>query len=252
MPSYRENVIPIRISKIRPRPRNVGVNVVLFTSILFGAHLHDVPSTRAACTDSPRVGVDWTGCDKRHLHLQNEDLSAAMLSEADLSRSDFLEARLRRVELSKANLSRTRFDDADLQGADLSKAHAYRAQFRGADLSRAHLDGTDFQRAGFSGAIPVNARLVEANLQKASLGKANLRQADLRRSNLMRADLRGADLAGADLTGAKLYRTRMEGVDLSGARGIAATQIVEACGDSTTRLPIDITRPANWPCIDGD
>lgn len=252
MPAFYEGRIALRHPQVRSRRANPGARAIIIVALLAGAYLGNILPATAACADSPHAGVDWTGCDKRHLHLKGEDLSAAALAGADLSRSDFLEATLRRAVLSGANLSRTRFDSADLRDADLSKAHAYRAQFRGTDLSRARLEDADFQRADFAKARLIEAVLADANLQEASFREANLQHANLRGSNLMRADLRGADLAGADLAGANLYHTRMEGVDLSGARGIAATQIAESCGDKATKLPDAILAPSRWPCLAGD
>ena len=220
--------------------------------LLAGVFLYHVAPARAACAEPPRAGVDWTGCDKRHLHLKGEDLSAAILLGADLSRSDFLEAALRNAVLSGANLSRARFDSADLREADLSKVHAYRARFQDANLLRASLTGADFHQANFGRANLQETSLAEANLQEASFREANLRQADLRRSNLLRADLGGADLAGADLEGANLYRTRVEGTDLSETRGMSEAQIGEACGDAATKLPDRIKPPARWPCPASD
>jgi uncharacterized protein YjbI with pentapeptide repeats len=53
---------------------------------------------------------------------------------------------------------------------------------------------------------------------------------------MRRADLTGADLRGADLRGA----------DLTGALWVRQGQLAAAVGDGATRLPIGLTRPAQW------
>lgn len=94
----------------------------------------------------------------------------------------------------------------DLAGADLA----------GRDLTGADLAGRDLRGADLSTALLLGA---------------DLRGADLRTADLLAADVRGADLSRADLTGA-LYLTR--------------TQVGGTRGDTTTRLPAGLTRPAHW------
>lgn len=50
------------------------------------------------------------------------------------------------------------------------------------------------------------------------------------------ADLIGADLRGADLSGA----------DLTGSIFLTQAQLNAAKGDSATKLPAALTRPAHW------
>jgi hypothetical protein len=87
---------------------------------------------------------------------------------------------------------------------------------RGADLFGAKLRGAD---------------LYAATLRGAYLIAADLRDADLRKADLIGADFRDADLRGADLTGA-LFLTQ--------------SQVNAARGDSSTKLPPALTRPAHW------
>lgn len=101
--------------------------------------------------------------------------------------------------------------------SELVRAAAHGPEYRGADLV-----GKDLRRADLRG----------ANLRGAYLIGANLRDADLRLADLIGADLRGADLSGADLTGC-IY--------------LIQAQVDAAKGDSTTKLPPSLTRPAHWP-----
>lgn len=94
--------------------------------------------------------------------------------------------------------------------------HRRRRDHRGADLFGARLRGSDLRAASLRGACLV---------------ASDLRGADLRTADLIGADLRDADLRGADLTDA-LFLTR--------------PQADAARGDSATRLPRGLARPAHW------
>ena len=102
-------------------------------------------------------------------------------------------------------------------------------------------------------AFVAGAVLTGADLTKAILGRADLRVADLRdaklvQSYLARTNFTGAALAGADFTKAYFLLTRIEGADLSAARGLDQEQIEESCGNADTKLPAGLTAPSSWPC----
>jgi hypothetical protein len=85
-----------------------------------------------------------------------------------------------------------------------------------------------------------------ADLFGAKLRGADLRNANLRGAYLIAADLREADLRQADLIGADLRDTRLEGADLTGSLFLTQSQVNAARGDSKTKLPKAVTRPAHW------
>ncbi len=105
-----------------------------------------------------------------------------------------------------------------LQASELVRAEVRhrKKDHRGADLIGAKLKGAD---------------LKGANLRGAYLIGADLRDADLRKADLIGADLRDADLRGADLT---------ESIFL------IQSQLDAAKGDTRTKLPPSLTRPAHW------
>ena len=51
-----------------------------------------------------------------------------------------------------------------------------------------------------------------------------------------------------DFERAFLYLTRIEGLDLTEATGLAQWQIDMACGDAGTKLPAGLAVPSSWPC----
>ncbi|MGH3375943.1 MAG: pentapeptide repeat-containing protein [Actinoallomurus sp.] len=85
-----------------------------------------------------------------------------------------------------------------------------------------------------------------ADLFGAKLKNADLRGADLRGACLIGADLRGADLGLADLTGADLRDADLGGTDLSTGIFLTQSQLDAAKGDSRTKPPPALTRPAHW------
>jgi uncharacterized protein YjbI with pentapeptide repeats len=119
-------------------------------------------------------------------------------------------------ELAALDVEPHRRAVADLLGQVSDRARGRGVDHRGAQLLGARLRGADLRRASFRGALLVGA----------DLGGADLRGADL-----LGADLRGADLAGADLR---------DTLFLTGA------QVAAARGDTGTRLPPALPRPAHW------
>jgi uncharacterized protein YjbI with pentapeptide repeats len=105
---------------------------------------------------------------------------------------------------------------------------------RASELARAQVPG---QKLDHQGADLTGARLAGADLRGASLRGARLIGADLRRADLTLADLTGADLRGADLRGA----------DLTQGLFVTQAQLDAAGGDTRTRLPPPLARPAHWP-----
>jgi uncharacterized protein YjbI with pentapeptide repeats len=85
-----------------------------------------------------------------------------------------------------------------------------------------------------------------ADLIGAKLKGADLSGASLRGAHLIGADLRGADLRMADLTGADLRGADLSGADLAESIFLIQSQLEAARGDTQTRLPPSLTRPAHW------
>lgn len=85
-----------------------------------------------------------------------------------------------------------------------------------------------------------------ADLIGAYLSGADLSGADLRGAYLIAADLRGADLRAADFIGADLRDADLSGADLTGSIFLTQAQISSAKGDTRTKLPHLLSRPAHW------
>jgi uncharacterized protein YjbI with pentapeptide repeats len=129
----------------------------------------------------------------------------------------------------------TRGDAASLTDLDVAalRDDVNALLLRTSDLVRAEVPG---RKKNHRGAQLIGARLGGARLQGASLRGACLIGADLKKADLRMADLIGADLRGADLSGA----------DLTGSIFLTQAQLNAAKGDSATKLPAALTRPAHW------
>lgn len=103
---------------------------------------------------------------------------------------------------------------------------------------------THRQRKGSQKNKRINHR--SAILMGANLKGADLRGANLRGAYLIAANLRGADLRAADLIGADLRDADLSGADLTGSIFLTQVQVNSAKGDTRTKLPHLLTRPAHW------
>ena len=79
------------------------------------------------------------------------------------------------------------------------------------------------------------------DLSHALLFGANLSKADFRMAKLGGAKLREANLHGTFLVAVKL-----DGADLSTAKGLIQLQINAARGNKDTKLPEEFQRPPSW------
>ena len=106
------------------------------------------------------------------------------------------------------------------------------------------------QRSNFANAVLVNVDFTKADLGRADFTGADITGAKFAFANLARADFSKAKFSTPlDFANAFLFLTRIEGLDLSAATGLAQWQIDMSCGDGNTKLPCrpQAHRPA-WPC----
>lgn len=104
---------------------------------------------------------------------------------------------------------------------------------RTSELVRAEVKGKKKDRRG-------------ADLIGAKLKGCDLRGANLRGAYLIGADLRGADLRVTDLIGADFRGADLRGADLTGSIFLTQAQLNAAKGDTATKVPPSLTRPAHW------
>ncbi|MEM9937749.1 MAG: pentapeptide repeat-containing protein [Pseudomonadota bacterium] len=117
---------------------------------------------------------------------------------------------------------------ADLSYKDADKINLGNARLRQADLSLTTYDDVIFTKANMS----------VANLFGARFNRCSFKDADLTHAVAV-----GTYFGSSDLSGAILKDVNLSGADLSIARGLTQTQLNQACGDMTTRLPKGKTVP---------
>lgn len=85
------------------------------------------------------------------------------------------------------------------------------------------------------------------DLMGADLRRRDMRGENLRGAYLIAANLTGVDLGGTDLIGVDLRDADIRGADLTASIFLTQAQINTAKGDSSTKLPMQLARPAYWP-----
>lgn len=131
------------------------------------------------CSDSPKQGVNWSGCNlsgaklnKVNLvaaNLMNINLQTANLQSADLSLANLKYAQLHLTNLKFVNFTKANLTGANFIGADLSGAKFYQANLSYANFRDANILTTDFSDARLDHAIWIDGRTCRVN----SIGSCN-------------------------------------------------------------------------------
>ncbi|WP_349436722.1 pentapeptide repeat-containing protein [Pararhizobium sp. A13] len=238
LPFLRKTVLTV----LPPAPL---ASALLLSASLFSAQ----PAMASDCGSTPAPGLDWSECTKKSLMLPSSELEGANLFGTDFSLTDLSGSNLTSANLEKANLVRAWLAGARAEKANFARVEAYRSSFVNIVANGASFAGAELQRADFSG-----AQLTGADFEKAELGRAHFKGAVLTGTRFSLANLSRADLSGTTFEGplvfdqAFLYLTRIEGLDLSAAKGLEQAQVDLACGDDKTKLPAGLTAPSSWPC----
>ena len=192
----------------------------------------------ADCSASAAPGVDWTGCDKEIIIMSGSDLSGATLVETDFTSTDLRDSNLLAANFEKATLVRASLARSKADGAKFDRIEAYRTNFSELMASGATFASAEIQRSNFTGAKLDNVDFTKAELGRADFADADISGAKFGLANLARADFSKATFsAPLDFAGSFLFLTRIEGLDLSAATGLAQWQVDMACGDANTKLP---------------
>jgi uncharacterized protein YjbI with pentapeptide repeats len=164
---------------------------------------------------------------RREAKLSNLNLEGRYFAHKNLSRAEFRDCQLLRVNFSYSSFIDAIFVGCNLtsskfKGAELMNIHASNINFNCCDLSYTNLIEADL-RGSFLNHTSFNS----AVLDDANLSNASLHFADFEDANLERADLRNAKLDGASLKSCNLYKINLTGVDLSNVN-LENTNIDEA------------------------
>lgn len=206
-------------------------------------------ASAAQCGNMAEPGLDWSECNKRSIIIPGSNLEGANLSGTDFTGTDLSTANVNAANFEKATLIRASLSQATATKANFNRIEAYRSNFTKLSASGATFASSELQRANFTEADLSSASLAKAELGRTIFQKANLSGVNFSLANLSRADLTGATTGGTlNFDKAFMFRTRIEGLDLSSSKGLQQAQLDLACGDSATKLPQGLTSPSNWPC----
>ena len=161
-------------NKMKKQCVNQGISFITCFFLSIAVLLTTTTRVFADCEDEAAPGVNWTGCDKSSLNLQNADLSGAILTKVDFSDTNLSGARITDAELNFSDLTHARFDHARLTNSRLIAVKGDKASFVGADMAK--------------------VRLSRAKLKSANFSKARMPGAGFYASALISSDFSGADL----------------------------------------------------------
>ena len=128
-------------------------------------------------------------------------------------------------------------------GASCPRCNLFQADLTGLEKNGLNLSGSRLRQADLTLAVMNRTQLSGADLRDINAYGAVLASSNLSGADLSNASLVGAWLQGINWSGAKLEGANLAGSDLSRARNLTQQQLSRACGDASTRLPINLTIP---------
>ncbi len=141
------------------------------------------------------------------------------------------------INLSKVKLNGFDFNKSSLRNARLTEADMDRSDFVEADLSGLNANGTTFFRADLDRAIIEHAQLFGADFSQASLVGASVKNCNLKLAKLKEADLSKAIFTGCDMKDVDLENAKLYGTDLRDTKGLTKELLKNALIDENTKLP---------------
>ena len=172
--------------------------------------------------------------DFRSFNFSRANLQSAVIFDAIFDNVDFCDADLKNINLQGSTLRGTNLKGADLYEGVLAHCQLLSVSFLGCDaeqvifdssrISRSNFERTNLSHASFQNVIFRNSEFSGANLYQAEFAEANVR------SNL-----------DSDRP------IKIGFTNFSDAKNITQDQLDSMLGDSETRIPEHLTRPAHWP-----
>jgi uncharacterized protein YjbI with pentapeptide repeats len=221
------------VDEVAQRPRSLWSNRLVVPGIdVIDRAKYDSEAKIAALPVSVSLrGRRLEGAVLSNANLRKSDLTGAELSEAKLDGADLREAKLACINtklpncaeaqctnLRGASLRRAQLRDTSLAGALLQNASLESAQLQSTRLDCAKLHGATLDRAQLQGASLFLAQLQGASISLAELQDASLFRTQLQGAALHAAQLQGANLHQAELQGASLHKASLKGAFLDYAQ----------------------------------
>lgn len=161
------------------------------------------------------------------------DLRKSNLQGVDISRLNFLQARLSETFLDGADLSFANLQNVDFRWSEMKGAKLEGARLGEADLGEANLESADLTCTNLAG-----TKLHEAHLQNSDLSWANACGADFSHANLQGADLSNISFDNnTNWTVSSSKKAAFHATDFSRLTDISPLFFEEAFGDASVKLP---------------
>jgi len=219
-----------------------------------GLHLSGADLPMLRCDQMLGVGIEGIKLNAPGADFQSCSLRELNFSEANLSRSRWLECTIEQGTLSSAKLEGAFFSHCRLPKLAFDHVRAENIHFVETQLANADMRGfaarcaffrdCNLEHADLTGAYLYRAMLTGDPPRAMSLRGAKLNRAVLTQSYIA-ADLEGANLRGAIAAYARLNQCSMQNADLSGINAFEASMVkVDVTGATLAGLgpPIFISR----------
>lgn len=180
--------------------------------------------------------TEWLGARLARLDLTSVNLSGQNLRLVDLEGSKMKEAVLIEADLYRTLLKTVDLTDADLENANVVESDLLRATLDGANLRKAILTGSSLDQVSARNSVFVLADLSATRLSLADLTGADFTGADLTDANFEGAILREANLALARMEGTNLQDADLTNTNWWRARGLTAAQLAALTRDFEPNL----------------
>ena len=128
-------------------------------------------------------------------------------------------------------------------GQSCAKCNLFQADLSYAEGKKQNLEASRLRQSNLALSTYDDVNLKGADLSVSNLFGARFNRSDFSNANLQRAIAVGTYFGSSNFAGANFAGANFSGADLAIARGLTQSQLNQACGDASTRLPKGKTIP---------
>lgn len=128
-------------------------------------------------------------------------------------------------------------------GQSCEQCNLFQADLSYAEGKKLNLEATRLRQSNFALSTYDDVNLKGADLSVSNLFGARFNRTDFANVNFKRAIAVGTYFGSSNFAGANLTGANFSGADLTIAKGLTQSQLNQACGDASTRLPKGKTIP---------
>ena len=128
-------------------------------------------------------------------------------------------------------------------GQSCAKCNLFQADLSYAEGKKLNLEATRLRQSNFALSTYDDVNLKGADLSVSNLFGARFNRTNFSNANFKRAIAVGTYFGSSNFAGADLAGANFSGANLAIAKGLTQSQLNQACGDASTRLPKGKTIP---------